>query len=405
MVVVQNEWNGHRHSSRERKEKIIYDPAIGTTVMDTELQDSVKSFKKASFYNHQVEEFRKERLTWFKLSKALKSILFPPEGIIPDSTDYVLIKNSEVLNANSTNNINNAADIPPNEWKLGTHYWFRVGDAMVDLQSNSIISAQQSEGNNKIQNQNSKKESSISIDVSPRANKKRKIEENSKFDGKNNDIGGCDYDHDYDHDYDYGEFDDTVCEICGDVNEYDRNAILLCDGCPKGYHQLCLKPKLINIPLQDWYCVHCEKKARDKARKHAKSVSVTKLGNGKNKNKNKNTTYRHPPPLPVNIEDIDTSENENKDGSTDAYVPVFANVNLAAVTQSRKFITPSSSYSSSSSSSASFSSRSVHHIGEQSNVLLEINQLRSDVVGLRSDIVGLKNTVDALVNAFKEVNK
>ena len=31
------------------------------------------------------------------------------------------------------------------------------------------------------------------------------------------------------------EIDDVVCAVCKNGEEYDRNSIILCDGCPKLY--------------------------------------------------------------------------------------------------------------------------------------------------------------------------
>ncbi len=38
--------------------------------------------------------------------------------------------------------------------------------------------------------------------------------------------------------------------------------MLLCDGCDRGHHTYCLKPKLKNIPDGDWYCSECKPKRR-----------------------------------------------------------------------------------------------------------------------------------------------
>ncbi|KAI7904086.1 uncharacterized protein BX663DRAFT_506344 [Cokeromyces recurvatus] len=49
--------------------------------------------------------------------------------------------------------------------------------------------------------------------------------------------------------------DSDTCEICG-KNE-DEDKLLLCDGCNRGYHMYCLKPRLTSIPKTDWYCIQC----------------------------------------------------------------------------------------------------------------------------------------------------
>ncbi|KAI8778112.1 bromodomain adjacent to zinc finger domain protein 2B [Biomphalaria glabrata] len=51
----------------------------------------------------------------------------------------------------------------------------------------------------------------------------------------------------------------VTCQICSkDDNEAE---LLLCDGCDKGYHTYCFKPKMDNIPDGDWYCFECVSKA------------------------------------------------------------------------------------------------------------------------------------------------
>ena len=45
------------------------------------------------------------------------------------------------------------------------------------------------------------------------------------------------------------------CEACG--KEDDEDAMLLCDGCPRGFHMHCLSPKLTAVPEGDWFCPLC----------------------------------------------------------------------------------------------------------------------------------------------------
>ncbi|XP_050669146.1 bromodomain adjacent to zinc finger domain protein 2B-like isoform X3 [Leptidea sinapis] len=46
--------------------------------------------------------------------------------------------------------------------------------------------------------------------------------------------------------------------LCGD----NEDQLLLCDGCDKGYHTYCFKPRMEKIPEGDWYCWECVNKAR-----------------------------------------------------------------------------------------------------------------------------------------------
>ena len=60
--------------------------------------------------------------------------------------------------------------------------------------------------------------------------------------------------------------DDISCEVCDQTNH--ETQMLLCDGCEKGYHTYCLKPKLKDIPRGAWYCPACKgskQRPREKA--------------------------------------------------------------------------------------------------------------------------------------------
>ncbi|XP_068619340.1 bromodomain adjacent to zinc finger domain protein 1A-like [Battus philenor] len=46
------------------------------------------------------------------------------------------------------------------------------------------------------------------------------------------------------------------CRICR--RKTDPDNMLLCDGCNKGHHLYCLKPKLAKVPDGDWFCNQCK---------------------------------------------------------------------------------------------------------------------------------------------------
>ena len=50
------------------------------------------------------------------------------------------------------------------------------------------------------------------------------------------------------------------CQVCrkGDNDEY----LLLCDGCDRGCHMYCLRPKVTQVPEGDWFCPTCTAKVR-----------------------------------------------------------------------------------------------------------------------------------------------
>ncbi|KYN28417.1 Bromodomain adjacent to zinc finger domain protein 1A [Trachymyrmex cornetzi] len=58
------------------------------------------------------------------------------------------------------------------------------------------------------------------------------------------------------------------CRICR--RRRDAENMLLCDGCNRGHHLYCLKPKLTAVPAGDWFCTACrppEIKPKEKTQK------------------------------------------------------------------------------------------------------------------------------------------
>lgn len=51
----------------------------------------------------------------------------------------------------------------------------------------------------------------------------------------------------------------VTCQIC--LKDDNEAELLLCDGCDKGYHTYCFRPKMRDIPEGDWYCFECVSKA------------------------------------------------------------------------------------------------------------------------------------------------
>ncbi|XP_046750522.1 bromodomain adjacent to zinc finger domain protein 1A isoform X3 [Diprion similis] len=61
------------------------------------------------------------------------------------------------------------------------------------------------------------------------------------------------------------------CRICR--KRRDAENMLLCDGCNKGHHLYCLKPKLNAVPEGDWFCTTCkprETKPKEKSKRRKK---------------------------------------------------------------------------------------------------------------------------------------
>uniref|UniRef100_A0A668AM60 Bromodomain adjacent to zinc finger domain 2B n=1 Tax=Myripristis murdjan TaxID=586833 RepID=A0A668AM60_9TELE len=70
----------------------------------------------------------------------------------------------------------------------------------------------------------------------------------------------------------------VYCQLCrkGDNEEL----LLLCDGCDKGCHTYCHKPKITTIPEGDWFCPACIEKASGQSPRRKKQPSRT-AGGGK----------------------------------------------------------------------------------------------------------------------------
>lgn len=46
-----------------------------------------------------------------------------------------------------------------------------------------------------------------------------------------------------------------TCQVCRKGDNDD--CLLLCDGCDRGCHMYCLKPKITQVPEGDWFCPTC----------------------------------------------------------------------------------------------------------------------------------------------------
>ena len=66
--------------------------------------------------------------------------------------------------------------------------------------------------------------------------------------------------------------DVTNCEVCGRHDREDR--MLLCDGCDKGFHCECLRPRIHEIPEGLWFCDACKRIQKIVKRENRKIQAV-----------------------------------------------------------------------------------------------------------------------------------
>lgn len=52
------------------------------------------------------------------------------------------------------------------------------------------------------------------------------------------------------------------CKICR--KKGDAENMVLCDGCDRGHHTYCVRPKLKTVPDGDWFCPECRPKQRSR---------------------------------------------------------------------------------------------------------------------------------------------
>lgn len=60
------------------------------------------------------------------------------------------------------------------------------------------------------------------------------------------------------------------CKVCRKGG--DGENMLLCDGCDRGFHLYCLKPKLSSIPKGDWFCLACRPKEKVEKTKRSRRL-------------------------------------------------------------------------------------------------------------------------------------
>ncbi|KAK2839735.1 hypothetical protein Q5P01_013475 [Channa striata] len=71
----------------------------------------------------------------------------------------------------------------------------------------------------------------------------------------------------------------VYCQVC--KKEDNEELLLLCDGCDKGCHTYCHKPKITTVPDGDWFCPTCVAKESGQSLRSRKQQSQTAGGGRK----------------------------------------------------------------------------------------------------------------------------
>ena len=101
----------------------------------------------------------------------------------------------------------------------------------------------------------------------------------------------------------------TKCRICRRKSDPDN--MLLCDGCDRGHHLYCLKPKLKAIPEGDWFCHDCKPKERVKSPKKKSRKVFSNNDEEENDNDHQGQDQEEEETEDVENEDNSSDEEEN----------------------------------------------------------------------------------------------
>ncbi|XP_019746819.1 bromodomain adjacent to zinc finger domain protein 2A isoform X2 [Hippocampus comes] len=82
----------------------------------------------------------------------------------------------------------------------------------------------------------------------------------------------------------------VTCQICRKGDNDD--CLLLCDGCDRGCHMYCLRPKLTQVPEGDWFCPTCVAKEESTSPHSKKRTRVKKKRYEENSSDDDATTRR-----------------------------------------------------------------------------------------------------------------
>ena len=125
----------------------------------------------------------------------------------------------------------------------------------------------------------------------------------------------------------------TKCRICR--RKTDPEKMLLCDGCDRGHHLYCLKPKLKKIPEDDWYCTECKPKMRIRSPKKKNRKVFEEVELEDEEDETEEDEYEE------EQESEEEDEEQEEQNEVDNEAEVLYLVHDLALSQNRYFVPPS----------------------------------------------------------------
>ncbi|XP_051562139.1 bromodomain adjacent to zinc finger domain protein 2B-like isoform X6 [Myxocyprinus asiaticus] len=122
----------------------------------------------------------------------------------------------------------------------------------------------------------------------------------------------------------------VYCQMCRKGDNEDL--LLLCDGCDKGCHTYCHKPKITNIPEGDWYCPACISKASGQSPKTKKTQNRAPPASG---GKKATEAAKKSKKQPETCEDEEATSSSNSTPKKAAATPTQTKKNTSTPTAAK----------------------------------------------------------------------
>ncbi|XP_060735647.1 bromodomain adjacent to zinc finger domain protein 1A isoform X2 [Tachysurus vachellii] len=111
------------------------------------------------------------------------------------------------------------------------------------------------------------------------------------------------------------------CKVCR--RKGDSENMLLCDGCDRGHHIYCVRPKLKAVPSEDWFCPECRPKQRShriNSRQRSSIDSEEELEEEESEEEVEESEEEEEEEEEEEFEDEESEEEEKESGSKKAAV-------------------------------------------------------------------------------------